>query len=303
MLNVLAKAEQRVNYAEECQMNNAISTAVQCVGLMDSALRQELLIKNGKLQEKKLWENTFIKHQIDKRNSREIFSLSDHIRAMVYSLLSSGIVWDRIENEIDLTTGKILSIDEMFYQYDPNYLLKCEPTKLSDAIKEIGCASQYTRKQMQALIDVNIPRLIHLEQHYGSINNFYQRFIDIDKSLKTLTLVLSNENSVYKMAQMGAALICEYLKNVGYDIAKPDRHICRILGSDYLACSDKKVVPEYEAIDIIAEVAKKLNKPAAEVDYILWSYCANGYGEVCTKNKPRCDNCVIQDLCNRLGDT
>ena len=62
------------------------------------------------------------------------------------------------------------------------------------------------------------------------------------------------------MAQMGAALICEYLKNVGYDIAKPDRHICRILGSDYLACSDKKVVSEYEAIDIIAEIAKKLIK-------------------------------------------
>ena len=140
MLNVLAKAEQRVNYAEECQMNNAISTVVQCVGLMDNALRQELLVKNGKLQEKKLWENTFIKHQIDKRNSGEIFSLSDHIRAMVYSLLSSGIVWDRIENEIDLTTGRILSIDEIFHQYDTEYLLQCNSSKLRDEVKKLGCA-------------------------------------------------------------------------------------------------------------------------------------------------------------------
>ena len=107
---------------------------------MDNALRQYLLIKNGKLQEKKLWENTFIKHQIDKRNSGEIFSLSDHIRAMVYSLLSSGIVWDRIENEIDLTTGRILSIDEIFHQYDTEYLLQCNSSKLRDEVKKLGCA-------------------------------------------------------------------------------------------------------------------------------------------------------------------
>ena len=57
--------------------------------------------ENGLLDEKMLWENTFIKHQIDKRNRNEHFTISDHIRGMVYSMLSSGIAWSKLKNGID----------------------------------------------------------------------------------------------------------------------------------------------------------------------------------------------------------
>ena len=86
---------------------------------------------------------------------------------------------------------------------------------------------------------------------------------------------------------------------VGYSIAKPDRHICRILGADCLACSDKKTVPAFEAIDIVAAIAAELQKSAAEVDYILWSYCAKGYGAVCTLQSPKCEICVAKKHCRR----
>ena len=36
-------------------------------------------------------------------------------------------------------------------------------------------------------------------------------------------------------------------------------------------------------IDIVTKIACALSKPVAEVDYILWAYCAKEYGEVCTK--------------------
>lgn len=98
---------------------------------------------------------------------------------------------------------------------------------------------------------------------------------------------------------MGEALTAEYLRNVGYDISKPDRHIRRILGSKYLGCSECEIVPIFEAFDIVAEIAEELNKSVAEVDYILWSYCAKDYGEICTKNKPKCDICAIKCYCNK----
>ena len=101
------------------------------------------------------------------------------------------------------------------------------------------------------------------------------------------------------MAQLGEALTAEYLKNVGYDIGKPDRHIRRILGSEYLGCSKHQDVPPYEAIDIIADIAKSLNKPAAEMDYILWAYCASDFGEVCTKKNPKCmELCIAKSFCH-----
>lgn len=283
-------------------MNYAICAAAQAVVLMDNQLRKELLIKDGRIQEKKLWENTFIKHQIDKRNDGGTFITSDHIRAMVYSMLSSGISWERVENGIDLTTGKIAPIDEIFHEYDTDYLFKCNPDELADKIKVLGCASQSTRKQMTALINNNIPKLIQLEKEYGSVDTYYQKFIDEDSTLKSLVKTLSEPNSKDKLGEMAEALVAEYFKNIGHSIAKPDRHICRILSSDYLACSDKETVPIYEAINIVSAIAKKLNKSAAEVDYILWSYCAKGYGEICTKDNAKCNLCAIRGYCKKQGD-
>lgn len=278
-------------------MINNIKEVAKIVELMDRNLRNDLFIKNGVLQEKKLWENTHIKHQIDRRNNGESFSINDHVRAMVYSMLSSGIKWERVEKGIDIKTGRINPIDDIFHNYDVEYLLNCDSDKLANAIRDFGCSSQSTWKQMKALISKNITKLINLEQEYGNIDFFYQKFIDKDTTLKTLVKQLADPQSEDKLAEMAEALVAEYLKNVGYDIAKPDRHIRRILGSKILGCSQCEEVPVYEAFDIVTEIAQEMNKPIAEVDYILWSYCADGYGEICTVSKPKCDKCVASYGC------
>lgn len=279
------------------QTIQATATAVQ---RMDEHLRNDLLWKDGQAQLDKLWENTYIKRQIDRRRAGAEFSTSDHIRAMVYSMLSSGIVWDRVSAHIDRATKQLPPIDEIFFQYDPEQLLQCDPERLSGEVKKLHCASQYTRKQMEALIHTNIPKLIQLENQYGSIDAFYQKYTTEDPTLKSLIKVLSSENSDYKLAQMGEALVAEYLKNVGYDIAKPDRHIRRILGSKALGCSTHETAPIFETFDIVAALAQEMNRPAAEVDYILWAYCAKGYGEICTVKNPKCGICVTHNNCNSI---
>lgn len=277
------------------QKIQATATAVQ---QMDEHLRNDLLWKDGQAQSDKLWENTYIKRQIDRRQGGGEFSTSDHIRAMVYSMLSSGIVWDRVSPHIDMATKQLAPIDEIFLQYNPERLLQCDPERLSGEVKRLHCASQYTKKQMEALIHTNIPKLVQLEKQYGSVDAFYQKYTVEDPTLKTLVKALSSENSNYKLAQMGEALVAEYLKNVGYDIAKPDRHIRRILGSTALGCSTHEVVPIFETFDIVASLAQEMNRPVAEVDYILWAYCAKGYGEICTIKNPKCDICVANNCCN-----
>lgn len=274
-----------------------INEVAKSVEEMDKQLRNELFHNNGVLQEKKLWESTHIKHQIDRRNNGESFSINDHIRAMVYSMLSSGIKWERVEKGIDIKTGRINPIDDIFHNYDVEYLLNCDSDKLANAIRDFGCSSQSTWKQMKALISKNITKLISLEQEYGNIDFFYQKFIDKDTTLKTLVKQLADPQSEDKLAEMAEALVAEYLKNVGYDIAKPDRHIRRILGSKILGCSECEEVPVYEAFDIVTEIAQEMNRSVAEVDYIIWSYCADGYGEICTVNKPKCDKCVASYGC------
>ena len=275
-----------------------IDKVANAVLLMDKQLREELLIKDGTVQAKKLWENTYIKKQIDKRENGGTFTIQDHIRAMVYSMLTSGASWNRVEPSIDIETGRVLLIDEIFYQYDVDTLLNTDPMDLVERVKQHKLGTQYIKNQMVALIGTNIGTLQSLEKEYGSVDNFYQGFIDTDPTLKTLIKTLSAEGKPHKYVQLDVALNAEYLRNVGYDITKPDRHICRILGGKNLGCSDSEITSIYEAFDIVAEIAKVLGKHTAEVDYILWSYCANGYGEICTVNKPNCDICVGKENCN-----
>lgn len=274
---------------------NTTAAVAEAVLQMDKQLRETL-------PQKKLWENTFAKHQIDRRTAGETFTVSDHIRAMVYSMLSAGIKWDKVSDGIDMATGKITAVDTVFHGYDTDYLLKADPEELRDKIKKIGCASQSTLKQMTALVKTNIPKLLKWQERYGSIDTLYQKFIDVDPSLKTLVIMLSYSESEYKLEQMEGALIAEYLKNVGHSIAKPDRHILRILGSEYLGLSDQKKLSVSKAFDIVAEIARLTGKSIAEVDYILWSYCADGFGGICTKKKPKCDICTVKDFCSSKGE-
>lgn len=238
-----------------------------------------------------LWENTFIKHQIDKRKNGGTFTVTDHIRAMVYSMLSSGISWNRVDKYNTGENAELTDIDTAFHNYDVKNLLKCSPDDLTNEIKKLKCAGRNTKKQME-VIKTNIEKLKTNESNYGSIDKFYQSFTDNDNSLKTLVCTLSQIGSENKLAQLGIALTAEYLRNVGYDIAKPDRHICRILCCKRLGLYNSETVPPFAAFDIVADIAKATGRAIAETDYILWSYCSNGF---CTKRNPKCESCVIKE--------
>lgn len=133
------------------------------------------------------------------------------------------------------------------------------------------------------------------------IDNYYQQFFVMDEG-KVVPISIISElaapSSKSKLAQMDVPLVCEYLKNVGYDcFPKPDTHIRRILGRDILGLSASREAPPYQAIEIVSMLAEKVGKSAAEADYILWSYCATRYGEICTSNKPKCSECVVAEQC------
>lgn len=277
-----------------------IKTAANAVLKMDYQLENESFIKNGSVQEKKLWEKTYIYNQILKRKRQEVFSLNDHIKAMVYSMLSSGISWERFEVNIDSNTGEITSIDDIFHQYDIEYILACSPECFRDEIKRIGGASFATFKQMKALKS-NICKLCEFEKKYGSVDNYYQTFIDKDNTKKTLVKQLADPKSDDKFSQMSYALVSEYLKNVGHSIAKPDRHMREILGSERLACSEFTNAAVFEVFDIVNAIADECNKEPAEVDYIMWAYCAKGYGDIC-KHKPKCKDCVAIEYCSKNNE-
>lgn len=138
-------------------MNSKIKDVSNAVLIMERYLLENV-------QENKLWENTYIYEQIVKRKQGGNFELKDHIKAMVYSMLSSRTEWAKIQPHIE--SGEI---DNIFCNFHSGKLLQCKSEELLDQLKEIRCASLSTRKQMKALLDVNIETLCKIEDTYNGM--------------------------------------------------------------------------------------------------------------------------------------
>ena len=141
-----------------------IEAAANAIQRMDAHLRTALLVKDGTIPPQKLWENTYIKKQIDMRKSGGTFTLKDHVRGMVYSMITSGAPWSRLEDSIDMATGQIASVDEIFFQYDIDTLKNTDPACLVDRLLAQKLGTPYSENQMNALVHVNIEKLLWLER-------------------------------------------------------------------------------------------------------------------------------------------
>lgn len=216
------------------------------------------------------------------------FTTKQHIAAMMGAFLSNQRPWKKIAdnwNNIEsiffgFDAIKILSIiDSLGYKY------------FVDEICKISCGNRGIDFQMKNLKH-NINLLQEFEIQNGTIDTYYRKF-----ATKDLVHNLSNWNSENKIIGMGVALLCEYLKRVGIDVAKPDVHIKRIFGAGRLGYSDKKDASNDEVFDIMDLFNKNTKKPRAYIDVLLWHYCANGYGNICTA-KPKCQDCLLLEHCN-----
>lgn len=220
---------------------------------------------------------------VEQRKNGRSFTISDHIRALVYSQLSARTVWNRIE-------ANLPQIDILFFDFDPTKLKSCDWDRLYKGLLDLKCGSQCTKRQMQNL-HKNISVLLNIEQEHGSLDNF----VLSDKPEKIVSILSSKGK--YKLQFVGPALAWEYLRNVGIDGAKPDVHVCRFLSANRIGLANRNPAEPDEAIQIIRDISSGTGMSMREIDNIIWSFCADKYGEVCTAI-PHCNQCVIKKFCH-----
>lgn len=68
------------------------------------------------------------------------------------------------------------------------------------------------------------------------------------------------------------------------------------LGSDRMGESKGKEATVEEALSQIERLSEETGLTKATVDNIIWSFCADGYGEVCTAT-PHCEVCPVKTWC------
>ena len=223
--------------------------------------------------------------ELENRKAGKQYGIQDHIRGMVYSMLTSQTAWRRIKPHLH-------EIDKLFYDYEPEKILASDPETFCQGIFEMKCGNRSTRAQMKALPD-NIRIFQRIEGEFGSIDAFVT-----SEQADCIVKKLSKNSGPYKMKMIGEALAWEYLRNVGIDAAKPDTHLCRFLGSDRMGIGGLSPATRSEVTEQVNRLSEQTGMSKMEIDSLIWNFCADGFGEICTA-KPHCENCPISDYCKK----
>lgn len=235
------------------------------------------------LNAKGLLHNFVLEQRINERKSGRKFSIEEHIAGLIYSQLSNQTEWSRISPHLS-------EIDELFFHYDINRIISAPYTYFVNGIYGLKCGNISTKAQMKSL-NFNISQMQKIERTHGSMDAFV-----VSAPAYKIVEKISSSKSAIKFKMIGPALAWEYLRNVGVDGAKPDTHIRRFLGAARMGKSKAEIASPVEVYNQIEQLADETNFSRVTIDNIIWSYCANGFGAICTAT-PKCNLCAIRDLC------
>ena len=221
---------------------------------------------------------------VEARKNGKVFSFKEHLKGFIYAQLSALVSWKRIkDNQPDLNI--------IFCGFEKEKLKQKPAEELTEEIRTLKCYSPYTTENQMNSLKANIETFERIEQKYSSLDKFITH-----STPSNIIKLLADSNSTFKLKYAGVAIICEYVRNVGIDIIKPDVHIKRIAAADRLnlvtAKSDYKIIEEFRKLSNETGISQ------VKMDYLLWNYCAKGYGEICTAT-PKCNECVIRIFCNK----
>lgn len=219
----------------------------------------------------------------EQRKGGKQFTLAEHIRALVLSLLSSRRAWKHIAENL----GRI---NDIFSGFDPDFLRTKNSEDLIRDILAIKCGHQPIRIQILAL-PTNIETLERIARDCGSVDRFVT-----SAEPYVIAKKLSDSSSIYKLKQVGPALALEYLRNVGISAGKPDEHIRRFLSCKRMAFVAGVPSPE-EAYHCIARLASNAGCCPTYLDNLIWMFCAKDYANICGAT-PKCSVCGFNSVCS-----
>ena len=219
-----------------------------------------------------------------RRVSGHIYSIDEYVEGMVRAILTNSVPWARIAPHI--ASGRIASI---FHGYSAAALKNVPYMDLVMGLRAIKCGNLSVVKQMQA-IRGNIETLERIIADYGSIEDYFRALCPTTYPQITYNVLKDFDvNGCYKLGQMGMPLVCEFLKNMGFLLPKPDRHLKGFFSGDKMGIITGPA-SNADVFNQIETLARSSTFTIPEIDLMVWSFCAKDYGNVCAK-VPNCAVC------------
>jgi thermostable 8-oxoguanine DNA glycosylase len=162
---------------------------------------------------------------LERRKTGGTWTDCEVFEALVLSVLTNSVDWSRIQ-PIRHELGKC------FCAFDPTAYSELQHSDVEERIvwlRERQANAPYQRQGLRRL--VKAAEQLLKEKRGGTIDSYigdlYER---CDRQPIRLASLLGSGATPPKLPGLGIPLAAEFLKNIGYDVAKPDRHICRAVG-------------------------------------------------------------------------
>lgn len=220
---------------------------------------------------------------IELRNNGKTFTFSEHLKALIISLLSNHRWGDSNIRE------NIYKIDAIFHNYDKNYLKVADPIVLTSELKKIHCTNPMIKKQMESLA-YNIEILEKIEKDFVSLDNF------VSKNNPNDIANWLNEGK-YQMKQVGRAFAFDYLKRIGVNTCKSSKQLERLFGANRLGIVKNEFATDGQTISIIKKISLFNSISELEVNSILQQFCLTKSANICG-DQPKCEKCKLRKFCN-----
>ena len=219
---------------------------------------------------------------IELRKAGKIFLKEEHLKGIVFSMLSSQRPWEPILRNKE-------NIETIFGKFQFDYILGKQPQFFEEEIKKIKCGNKSIHRQMNSLHEI-VRKLVEIDEAYNGIDTF----IMSDTPERIATLI--SAKGKFKIPEMGYALALEYLRNIGIDVAKPDGQLCRMIGSDRLNISNRSIARPQEVVLFFEKLSALTGISQAKLGTTFWMVCAKDYANICAA-KPKCEKCLARNLC------
>lgn len=222
----------------------------------------------------------------DREAKRRTWNDDQVFEALLLAVLSANTDWSRIERIRD-------ELEPLFSGFNLESYAQRSRAEIGDRFvpwfRARKAGSVNLRRSLTGLIDTAWILVAYSRAHGAAEGYFTSLMVQSAGDPKRAALCLGCPGR-YKLPSLGVALAAEALKNLGFNVAKPDRHVMRAVGSfglvhfghwsdnENLRRGRKAPNPtprrQLAAMTAVEEIAKAADEPVVLVDNAIWLMCA-----------------------------
>lgn len=220
---------------------------------------------------------------VEARTAGREWSDEDTFRGLLLAVLSNNTDWSKIEQiKTDLS--------DLFSGFDLKSYAELPPGEVGDRFLpwflERRAGSVTLERDLVNLIGTARLLTEHSRVH-GTAESYFTSLVrQVDGDPKQAALRLGTR-SEHKLPAFGVALAAEALKNLGFDVAKPDRHVARSVASFGLVSfrnwpgRESRGRPSFSSrssylaiMRVVQDIAISAGMPVVLVDNAIWLLAA-----------------------------